>query len=210
MPLEQEESITVARASQRVDYSEKTGSQTGESYFGLATGEGILAEQITVDRSRRIGRQPRAKGKAGQTSPLPGADARRAFRIHWNAAQESGEAMLQAAESGDLMGVGIAADNLDQSLAKLWDLRDGRDIDWQTILNHMQGMMRVFFEEKRAETLTVDQCKSIVNLVKDYLGPATKTVDDLNEVLRMIDDAGFDPYAAISGDPVDAAKEKDQ
>jgi hypothetical protein len=81
-------------------------------------------------------------------------------------------------------------------------MREGRNIDWQTILNHMQGVMRTFFLEKRAETLTADQCKRIVELVKDYLGPATKTIDDLNEVLRLIDDAGFDPYAAISGEPV--------
>jgi hypothetical protein len=133
---------------------------------------------------------------------MPSSDIRRAFRKHWTEAQEAAASMLHAAEAKDLMGVGIAADNLDQSLGELWNLRDGRDIDWQTILNHMQGMMRVFFQEKRAETLTVEQCKRIVDLVKDYMGPATKTVDDLNEVLRLIDDAGFDPYAAISGDPV--------
>ena len=133
---------------------------------------------------------------------LPSSEHRRAFRKHWADAQEAAEAMLQAAEAKDLMAVGIAADNLDQSLAELWNLREGRDIDWRTILNHAQGMMRTFFLEKRAESLTADQCKRIVELVKDYLGPATKTVDDLNEVLRLIDDAGFDPYAAISGDPV--------
>ena len=67
-------------------------------------------------------------------------------------------------------------------------------------------MMRTLLE-KRAEKLTVDQCQGIVEMVKDYLGPATKTIDDLNEVLRQIDDAGFDPYAAISGDPLSAEKE---
>jgi hypothetical protein len=111
--------------------------------------------------------------------------------------------MVEAAEVDDRMRLGIAADDLEHALAKLWDLREGRDIDWQTILNHAQGMMRVFFQEKRAECLTADQCKSIARIVADYLGPATKSVDDLNEVLRLIDDAGFDPYAAISADPLE-------
>src|SRR5207249_9395451 len=125
----------------------------------------------------------------------------------WKAAQEAGDAMVRAAETDDLMSLGIAADDLDQSLANLWDLRDGHDIDWQTILNHLQGMMRVFFQEKKAECLTIEQCKSIAGLVRDYLGPATKTIDDLNEVLRLIDDAGFDPYAAISADPLEEERE---
>jgi hypothetical protein len=124
--------------------------------------------------------------------------AKPSINIQWNAGQEAAEAMLHAAEAGDLMGVAIAAEKLDDGLGKLWELREDRDIDWQTILNHMQGMMRAFFLEKRAETLTAEQCKRIVALVKDYLGPATKTIDDLNEALRLIEDSGFDPFAAIS------------
>ena len=115
--------------------------------------------------------------------------------------------MVGAAELDDRMSLGIAADDLEQALAKLWDLRDGRDIDWQTILNHMQGLMRAFFQEKKAECLNVEQCKKIARLVQDYLGPATKSIDDLNEVLRLVEDAGFDPYGAISADPVDKDEE---
>jgi hypothetical protein len=106
--------------------------------------------------------------------------------------------MVHAAERNDRMGLAIAADNFDQALANLWCLRDGRDIDWKTILNHVQGIMRIFFQEKRAESLTVEQCKNIATLACEYLGPATKSTDDLNEALRLIVDSGFDPYAAIS------------
>jgi hypothetical protein len=202
MPVEMEQAVTIAPDARWVDLPEKTGSQKSESYLGPATGEGILTDRVVVDRSQNLVSRPSEKGKSGHIKALPSSDHRRAFRRHWTEAQEAAGAILQAAESNDLMGVGISADKLDQSLGELWNLREGRDIDWQTILNHMQGMMRTFFLEKRAETLTADQCKRIVELVKDYLGPATKTIDDLNEVLRLIDDAGFDPYAAISADPI--------
>lgn len=152
-------------------------------------------------RPRQVEPRTRTLGKAEHLAvALPTTEFRVAFRLHWRTAQKAANAMVEAATTDDRMGLGVAADNLDQSLAELWNLRGGRDIDWQTILNHMQGMMRTFFGEKRAESLTVEQCNAIANLVKDYLGPALKTVDDLNEALRLIDDAGFDPYAAISAD----------
>jgi hypothetical protein len=207
MPVDQQQSVTVARGGLQIDCSGKTGSQKPESYLGSATGEGIFFDRIVVDRSPRMARRPLAKEKNGQVKVLPSSEHRRAFRRHWIDAQEAAEAMLLAAEVKDLMAVGMAADKLDQSLGELWNLHAERDIDWQTILNHMQGMMRTFFLEKRSETLTADQCKRIVEMVKDYLGPATKTIDDLNEVLRLIDDAGFDPYAAISGEPVPDEKD---
>lgn len=207
MSAEMEQPVTVVHGGRQVGLSEKTGSPKSESYLGTATGEGVWANQVVVDRTPTIALRPPAKRNGNPAKTLPTAGARHAFRSHWNKAQAAAEAMLQAAKAKDLMDVGVAADQLDQSLSELWNLRDGRDIDWQTILNHMQGMMRVFFLEKRAETLTAEQCKRIVDLVKDYLGPATKTVDDLNEVLRLIDDAGFDPFAAISGDPVSDEQE---
>lgn len=207
MPVELEQPVTIAPSSRWVDFPEKTGSERSESYLGPATGEGILIDRIIVDRSQKVARRPAVKERNGQTRTLPSAESRRAFRRHWTGAQQAAAAMLQGAEAKDLMEVGIAADKLDQSLAELWNLHAERDIDWQTILNHLQGMMRTFFLEKRVETLTVEQCKKILELVKDYLGPATKTIDDLNEVLRLIDDAGFDPYAAISADPISDDKE---
>ncbi len=207
MPLDLERPVTVADENRRLDFPEKTGGSTSESYYGTATGEGVWVGRAVVQRGPSLQRRPPGRGQRGQERPLPATDVRRAFRKHWNEAQEAAEAMHRAAKANDLMGLGVAADRLDQSLAELWKLREGRDVDWQTILNHVQGMMRCFFLERRAETLTADQCKKIVDLVKDYLGPATKTVDDLTEALRLIEDAGFDPFAAISGDS--AADESD-
>lgn len=123
-----------------------------------------------------------------------------AFFRHWTEAQNAAEAMFRAAEAEDCTGVGTAAGKLDQSLTEMWNLREGRDINWQTILNHIQGLMRTFFLEKRAESTSTQQCRRIVELIKDHLGPSTKTINDLHEALRLIEEAGFDPYAAISAD----------
>ena len=103
-----------------------------------------------------------------------------------------------------------AADELDIALAELWKLRSTRDINWQTILNHAQGMVRIAFAEKRIEQLTPEQCSTIRAIVDHHLGTATKTVDDLNEVVERIEKAGFDPYGAISGDPLDEQGQEPQ
>jgi hypothetical protein len=131
-------------------------------------------------------------------------EARAAMRTHWRTARAAAEAMTNAAESQDPMALAIAADNLDMALAGLWDLRDQRDINWQGILNHAQGLVKQLFVEKRVQQLTADQCRHIVDLVENYLGPSTKTTVDLNEAIRTIRDAGCDPYWAISGDAPDA------
>jgi hypothetical protein len=68
-------------------------------------------------------------------------------------------------------------------------------------------MLRLAFDQKRVECLTSEQCRSIREIVDRYLGPATRSRDDLVEVVRLIEDAGFDPYAAISGDPGGSAQE---
>lgn len=129
--------------------------------------------------------------------------SRTAFRYWWENAQKAVESMELAAAGRDLTMLANAADQLDIALAELWKLRNTRDINWQTILNHAQGMVRQAFAEKRIEQLTHEQCTAIRAIVDHHLGTSTKSVDDLNEVVRRIEKAGFDPYGAISGDPVE-------
>lgn len=105
------------------------------------------------------------------------------------------------------MGKLRAADDLEGVLSKLWELRTLRDYNWQGILNHTQGMLKLFFAEKQVESLTVEQCQSVFDLVDRYLGPSTKTEDDLVEVTRLIEDAGGDPFGAISGEPENPIEE---
>ena len=133
----------------------------------------------------------------------PAAETRTAFQYWWNNAQRAAESMELAGTSQDVMQLANAADELDLALAELWKLRSTRDINWQTILNHTQGLIRQAFDEKRIEQLTPEQCAAVRAIVDRYLGTSTKSVEDLHEVVERIEKAGFDPYAAISGDPLD-------
>src|SRR5437763_1508808 len=125
MPVEQELPITIARAGREVGLPDKTGSHESESYLGSGTGEGVFGGRVAMQRIPRVPARAFEKAKNGKVQSLPPAGVRRAFRLHWNAAQEAAEAMLRAAEAQDLMEVGIAADKLDESLAELWNLREG-------------------------------------------------------------------------------------
>jgi hypothetical protein len=124
------------------------------------------------------------------------------FRCWSKNAQKAAESMEQAAADQDLIQLAKAAHQLDTALAELWKLRSTRDINWQTILNHAQVMVRQVFAEKRIDELTPEQCAAIRAIVDRHLGAATISVDDLNEVVELIEKAGFDPYVAISGDPL--------
>jgi hypothetical protein len=194
---DQEMAVSVSGSAIELVQSDRTAGRRAESYDLYFTGDRQAAIQ-TLPR----GLQPQStqRSKTPTAIPMPTAESRATFRSYWKAARDAAQAMVHAAQRDDRMSLGIAADDLELAMAKLWDIRQGHDIDWKTILNHMQGMMRLFFQEKRAESLTTEQCKNIAILTCDYLGPATKTTDDLNEALRLIEDSGFDPYAAISGD----------
>lgn len=184
-----------------------TTATISDYYEEAGTGERVRAIRALPHAGRSQAR-PSPRESRATPSALPTPEIRAALRAYWKAAQESAEGMVQAADTKDLMELGIAADNLDHALAKLWELRAHRDLDWRTILNHVQDTMRQFFVRKQVEELTRGQCLIIRTIVKDYLGPASKSPADLNEVLRLICDAGFDPYGAISGDPVVDGEEK--
>ena len=172
------------------------GASPQTYYYGL-TGE--VPQPVSSPRQlpRRWGKAPRA-----ETKPSVSPESRAVFRYRWKSAQKAAETMELAATGQDLMHLANAADELDIALAELWKFRSARDINWQTILNHVQGMVRQAFAEKRIEQLTPEQCAAIRAIVDRHLGTGTKSVDDLTEVVGLIEKAGFDPYAAISGDPL--------
>lgn len=196
--LENDKPFAVRKGKSPYEPLSATGGTGSKGYETLATGEFVAAVTTTPRQPelRRTGRLP--TGNASQRQ-LP--EPRAAYRTHWNAAKGAGEAMVAAALANDPIALTIAVDNLDMALARLWELRDSRDVNWQTILNHAQGMIKQLFTEHRVESLTAEQCQAVKGLVENYLGTSTKTTGDLNEAIRLIEDAGCDPYWAISGDP---------
>src|SRR5262249_50754919 len=122
----------------------------------------------------------------------------------WKEAKRAAWAMVEAAKYQEAMTLATAANALDLALRKMWEIRAGRpDMDWRTILNHTRRVLQQCFDNKQVETLSVEQCQRIREIVERHLGPAAKNVDDLRGAVRLMEDAGFDPYAAISADPVD-------
>jgi hypothetical protein len=191
------EAFTIRGVSALLGQENPTTGSASESYYGL-TGEVL---QQGFQRSPRPWPRMQTPRREVQLGLSP--DTRTAARTSWKNAQKAAESMVAAAETDKLMQKTCAADELELSLAELWKSRGGRDINWQTIINHAQGLLRQAFQEKRVEQLTVEQCAAIQTIVDRYLGTSTKSVDDLHEVVGLIEKAGFDPYFAISGDPVD-------
>jgi hypothetical protein len=124
-----------------------------------------------------------------------------AARKAWAEARAAAAVLEQAVREEDAQARFVAADDLESALAKMGSLRAGRDDFWKMILNHAQGMLRQLFKEKIVEALTPEQGAAITAIVEKYLGTATRTKEELNEVIRLIGDAGCDPYYALSGDP---------
>jgi hypothetical protein len=187
------EGFGVVRAIALTEGGNLAAVDPATGYGAPATGERLPPLAQKVERRRPSGR-PRL------TSALR-PETRRAFREGWQIAKRAAARLVTAAEDDDPMTRLTAADELDGALSRLWDLREARDINWQAILNHTQGMLKQFFADKQVETLRPEQCRPIREIVEGYLGPSTKTADELVEVIRLIEDAGADPFGAISGDP---------
>jgi hypothetical protein len=192
------DAFTIRRGSTPIAPENLTGGAAAQGFYYGLTGE--VLEPIS-NRRHRSGRKERAPRAETQSSVNP--ESRLACRCWWKNAQKAAATMEQAATGDDLMQLANAADELDIALAELWKLRSGRDINWQTILNHAQGTVRQAFAEKRIEQLTSDQCAAMRAIVDRHLGTSTKSTDDVNEVVGLIEKAGFDAYGAISADPVD-------
>jgi hypothetical protein len=139
-----------------------------------------------------------------QPTKMASPEVRIAIRTAWAQSRKAAQELKEAIEKDEQSGRFVAAENLREALAKLWNHRAARDINWQAILNHAQGMLLQLFQGKKIEELTPAQGEAIVEIIEHYLGTASKSADDLCEVVRLIDDAGCDPYAAISGDPQEA------
>jgi hypothetical protein len=197
--------ITIRKGSKPITLENLTSGVPAQTYYYGVTGE--IPEPVSPRRQQPW---PRGRAPRRETQPSASPENRTAFRRWWKNAQKAAESMELAATDQDVMQLANAADELDIALAELWKLRSTRDINWQTILNHAQGMVRQAFAEKRIEQLTPGQCSAIRAIVDRHLGTSTKSIDDLNEAVELIEQAGFDPYAAISGDPLDEQRQETQ
>ena len=77
-----------------------------------------------------------------------------AINSYRRVATDAAGAMEGGAQRGDQRGMMLAAERLNGALDGLWALRETRDVNWQTILNHAQGMMAEVAAEDRLGALT--------------------------------------------------------
>jgi hypothetical protein len=169
---------------------------------------GSLPPGITTTSSARSVRRSGPPGRtSGKESPRAERaqhqpEARDAIRRYWRDAQQRATDMISAARAEDLIGLSNSASDLDHLLEDMWNLRECREMDWRGVLNSLQGVLKYVWKiEGGFERLTVDQCKAILEVITNHLGPATIDSDDVRSTLKILRRGGFDPWIVISGDP---------
>lgn len=124
-------------------------------------------------------------------------EVRAAIKAYHQAAAAAADGLVESAKGGDVEGVALAVREIAANVDSLWRCRKAREMDWQAILNHIRLMFRQAVIGERAEKMSSDECRAVRELV-GMIGLAMRTADDLNEAIRLVRDAGFDPYSAIS------------
>jgi hypothetical protein len=112
------------------------------------------------------------------------------------AAEKEACRLESRAKAGDLMELSNAGFRLGEILRELWELREEREDDWGDLLNILQGALA----QEEFERFSVDQCRAIRSIIVDHLGSGAVDVDDLERSIRLLREAGFDPWKGISGE----------
>ncbi len=149
-------------------------------------------------QQRTVTGKPQPTQVNDQRSP----EARDELRRLWGQAQRNAAGMVLASESEDPIELSNSASDLDQVLVRMWNLREFRETDWRSVLNFLQGVMRCVWKISGGfETLSVRHCAAIAEVIKHNLGPSTMDKENVRNALGILESAGLDPRAAISGDP---------
>lgn len=162
------------------------GEFEGDGAVGSSTssGQGHWSRRTsgTTTAPRRVGLRP---------------EDRAAIKSYHEAALVAARELVDCASNGDECGMALAVRTIDENVEGLWKCKKAREIDWQAILNHFRLVLKQALQEERAERMTQEECQAMLELV-GMVGLPTRTSDDLNEAVRLIRDAGFDPYHGAS------------
>ncbi|MCI0489662.1 MAG: hypothetical protein L0229_23995 [Blastocatellia bacterium] len=111
------------------------------------------------------------------------------------AAEKEASLMEAFAQAGDLIELSQAGFRLKDALSDLWDLRKECEDDWGDLLNILQAVL----SQEEFERFSVDQCYAIRSVIADHLGAVAVDIDDIEDSIRLLRKAGFDPWKGISG-----------
>jgi hypothetical protein len=175
--------ITVGDLSDSL--SETTGGLTGESVHVFRRSRSPL-EVPTAASSRRY-----------ETISTP--SRRDAIRRALGLAINEAERMETFADRQEFVDLSLAGFQLLEKLQELWTLRFERESDFADLLNMLQGAL----VQEEFERFSRTQCVSIRTILVDHLGSGPVDSDDIERSIRLLREAGFDPWKGISGPDLD-------
>lgn len=136
--------------------------------------DGKLAEQRGSDRAP----EDRARHRDLWTKAKIAAD------LLWKAARDhTGYNFQHAAE---LLAV----------LERMWDARATRDDNWIGIVEQARSALESLAETD-IELVTEGQSWKLLQIVADYLSPATKSIEDLLKATELVEEMGLPPYPGL-------------
>ena len=100
-----------------------------------------------------------------------------------------------AARTGDLMALSNAGFGLTAALDELWEQRNEGETDWADLLNLLQGALA----KEEFERYSTQQCAAIKEIISKYLTADEVKLDDIENSIRLLREAGLDPWKGISG-----------
>jgi hypothetical protein len=110
-------------------------------------------------------------------------------------AEEEAARMEAFAKAGELMELSNAGFRLKDALQQLWQLRNEREDDWGDLLTMLQAALA----QEEFERFTPRQCYAVRCVIADHLGSGIVDIDDIERSIRLLREAGFDPWKGISG-----------
>ena len=119
-----------------------------------------------------------------------------ALRRYLTSAVSQAGLMVRVAQTGDVIELANSGFLLRDILSELWNLRGIREDDWGDLVNLLQGALA----GEEFEKFSVYQCESIRSVIADHLASGITDIDDLDSVVALLRNAGFDPFKTISGE----------
>ncbi len=170
----------------------ETGAGSSTFYIASNQSSGSDVPGVTVRP-----RAPQRKRRKPQQKQAKSTPARRdALRRGLQQANREGEAMLSAAESGEITRCSNMAFRLRDTLQTLWDLREEREEDWGDLLNTIQ----IAFGIDDYDVLTTIQCRAVRDVIADHLTQQSVDLSDIESSVRKLRQSGLDPFRSGTAD----------
>ena len=168
--------------------SETTGGLTGESAHVSRRPTSSDFSSVARDRQHEVVSRP---------------SRRDAIRRALASAKNEGERMEAFALNEEFVDLSLSGFQLLEKLQELWTLRFERDSDFGDLLNMLQGALL----QEEFERFSPEQCTAIRTILVDHLGSGPVDSDDIERSIRLLREAGFDPWKGISGSELDNGEE---